>query len=72
LSLVTFLAASHTDALDGLEKFAFGPNRWRDDNLRLLKFGNIASADIAHAGSNRADQILATIVNFSWTKQDLF
>src|SRR5437667_2423957 len=65
-------ARSHAHTLNGLKEFSFRLDRRRDDNLRLLKFGNISSANVAHAGSNRTDQILAAIVNFSRTKQDLF
>jgi hypothetical protein len=48
-------AGSHSDALNGLEEFSFSLDRWRDDNLRLLKFGNIASADVAHASGDGTD-----------------
>src|SRR5437867_11709507 len=65
-------ARSHAHTLNGLKEFSFGLDRRRDDNLRLLKFRNISSANVAHAGSNRTNQILAAIVNLCRTKQDLF
>src|SRR5580700_2193876 len=65
-------ARSHPNALNCLKEFSFGLDRRSDDNLRLLKFGNISSANVAHASSNRTNQILAAIVNFCRTKQDLF
>src|SRR5437899_10073124 len=65
-------ARSHAHTLNCLKEFSFGLDRRRDDNLRLLKFGNISSANVAHAGSNRTNQILAAIINFGRTKQDLF
>jgi hypothetical protein len=55
-----------------LKELSFGLDRRRDDNLRLLKLGNVSSANVTHAGSNRTDQILAAVVNFCRTKQDLF
>jgi hypothetical protein len=57
--------------LDGLEKLSFGLNRGRDDDLGLLKFGNIASANITHASRDCADQILAAIVNLCRPKENL-
>jgi hypothetical protein len=57
--------------LDRLEKFSFGFDRGRDDNFRLLELGDIARADVAHAGGNRADEVLAAIVNFGRAKEDL-
>ncbi len=66
-----FSARAHPDALHGLEQFSFGPDRWRDDNFGLLEFGNAPSADVAHAGGDRADQILAAIVNFCRTEENL-
>src|SRR5439155_18714990 len=65
------LARAHADALHGLEKFPFGFDRWGDDDLRLLKLGNVARANVAHASRDRADQILTSIVNFGRTKKDL-
>jgi hypothetical protein len=58
--------------LNGLEEFAFGLDRRRNDYLRLLKLGNVARADVAHARGNGTDQILAAVVNFCWPKEDLF
>src|SRR5690242_3373822 len=54
----------HADALHGLEELAFGLNRRRDNDLSLLKLGQVARAHITHAGRNRSDQILAAIVDF--------
>ncbi len=48
-------ARSHSNALNCLKEFSFGLDRRRDDNLRLLKFGDISSANVAHAGRNRTN-----------------
>ena len=71
-SLVTSLARAHPDALHGLEKFAFGLDGRRDDDFGLLKLGDVARADVAHAGGDRADQVLAAIVHFGRAEQNLF
>src|SRR5947207_10490359 len=62
---------SHSNALNGLEQFALGFDRGCDDDLRLLEFGNIARADITHARGDCAYEVLAAIVNFCRSKQDL-
>src|SRR5205823_12988130 len=51
---------------------SFGLDGRSDDNLRLLKFRDIASTDIAHTSRDRADQILTAIINFRWAEKDLF
>ena len=38
---VTGLARSHPDALDGLEKLAFGLDARRDDDFGFLKLGDV-------------------------------
>ncbi len=65
-SLITihFSTRAHADALHGLEELAFGLNGRSDDYLGLLKFRDVARADVAHAGGDRADKILAAIVDF--------
>src|SRR5215471_13685799 len=69
---VTALARSHADALHRLEKFAFGLDRWRDDDLRLLKLSQVFRADVAHARGNGADEILTAVINFGGAEQNLF
>src|SRR5882724_9402915 len=74
-SLVTChssLSCPHAHALHGLEEFALGLNRRRDDDFRLLKFSDVARAHISHAGRDCADEILAAIIDFGGTKEDLF
>jgi len=53
--------------LNSLEKFAFGSNRWGNNNLRLLKFGNVARADVSHASGDGPNQVLTAIVDFCRT-----
>src|SRR5712691_3447284 len=65
-------ARTHADALHGLEKLSFSFDRRRDDDLGLLKLGNVPCTDVAHAGRDRADEILATIIDFGWAKKNLF
>src|SRR5437868_2437908 len=75
LSLITchYLSArSHPDALHGLKKFPFSLNRRRDDDFGLLKLGQIFRADVTHAGGNRADKVLAAVIYFSRSEQNLF
>src|SRR5437667_3930791 len=67
-----FLARAHADALHGLEKFPFGFDRRRNDDFGLLKLGNVARADVAHASRDRADQILTAIINLGRTEKNLF
>src|SRR6266404_9167069 len=63
---------SHADTLDGLEQFAFGFDGGRDDDLGLLKLGDVTGADVAHAGGDRSNQVLAAIVDFGRAEQNLF
>src|ERR1043165_2585337 len=71
-SLVTgHSSCSHADALHGLEEFAFGLDGGRDDNFSLLKLGDISRADVAHAGRDRADQILTAVINLGRSEKDL-
>src|SRR5437868_7225547 len=65
------LSRSHPHTLHRLEKFAFGFDRRRDDDFCLLKLRDVASAHITHAGGNGANQVLAPIVYFGRTEQDL-
>src|SRR5437868_6984871 len=65
------LPRSHADALHRLEKFAFGFDRRCDDDFRLLKLWDVAYAHITHASGNGADQILAPVVYFGRTEQNL-
>src|SRR5207244_5471367 len=50
----------------------FGFDRRCDDDFSLLKLGDVARADVAHAGRDRADEILTTVIDFSRAEQDLF
>src|SRR6266436_3148378 len=67
-----FLARAHADALHGLEKFPFGFDRGRDDDFGLLKLGNVAGANVAHASRDRADEVLAAVINLGRPEKDLF
>src|SRR5947207_893069 len=65
-------ARSHADALNGLEEFSFRPDRWCDNDLGLLKFGEIARAHIAHARGDRPDEILTAVIYFGRPEKNLF
>ena len=52
----------HADLLGGLEQFAFGLDRWRDNNLGHLKLFDVLGAHITHAGPQCADQILRPVI----------
>src|SRR5204863_5359 len=57
--------------------FAAAMANWAKRSVRrtsfgLLKLGQITGAHVTHASGNGADQILAAIVDFSGTEQDLF
>ena len=54
---------AHPDALDGLEKLAFGFDRGCDDDLGLLKLRQRTGADVAHAGRDCADEVLTAVVD---------
>src|SRR5437667_2035794 len=66
-----FLARSHADALHGLEKFPFGFDRRRNDDFGLLKLGDVAGANVAHASRDRADEILTSVIDFGRAKKNL-
>src|SRR5437588_12927148 len=69
---IGYSARSHPDALDGLEKFAFGFDRRGDDDFGLLELGDRLCADVAHAGGNRADQVLTSVIDLGGAEEDLF
>src|ERR1700733_3634630 len=62
---------SHADHLDLLKEFSFSANRWRNDDFCFLEFPEIGSPDISHAGCNRSDQILTSVVYVRGTEEDL-
>src|ERR1019366_6001969 len=66
------LLAAHTNALHGLKDLALGLDRGRDDNFRLLKLAHVARANVPHAGRQRPDEILRTVVEFRRPEEDLF
>jgi hypothetical protein len=49
--------------LDLLKEFSFGSDGGRNDDFRFLELPEIGSADISHAGRNRTDQVLASIID---------
>ena len=51
--------------------FSFGLDRRRDDNLSLLEFRESPRADVAHAGGDGADQVLAAIIYFGRAEENL-
>src|SRR3954464_1317916 len=65
------LSCAHADALDGLEEFAFGFNRGRDDDFGFLEFVNAGGADVAHAGGDGADEVLGAVVHSGGAEKDL-
>jgi len=59
-SLVTSRSARpHPDTLHRLEELALGLDGGSDDDFGLLKFRQATGADVAHAGGDGADQVLA-------------
>src|SRR5262249_23264703 len=72
-SLVTcHLPSTHANALHRLKKLAFGFDGGSDDDLGLLKFGNVFRADVAHASGDRRQEILTAVINLRWAEENLF
>src|ERR1700681_4135372 len=74
ISRVTELRSprSHPNALHRLEQFAFGLDRGGYDDFGLLKLGDGARADVAHAGCDGAYEVLTPVVHLSRAKENLF
>src|SRR5260221_4334621 len=70
--LQPILAGAHRDALDGLEELAFRLDRGGDDDLGFLEFLDVHRADIAHAGGDRADEVLGAVIDRGRAEEDLF
>src|ERR687892_1021673 len=54
-----------------LEDLAFGLDRGRDDQLRLLQLADAPGADRAHAGPDGADEVQGAVLGERRAEQDL-
>src|SRR5580658_1514993 len=72
LGVLDLSTLAHADVLYGLEQFALGLDAGGEDDLGFLKFTDAGGADVAHAGGDRADQILRTVVHRRRSEENLF